>query len=180
MIDHLGDMAFAVSRVRELSKKKTDNTGAKNSSTAQSTNPNMNFTNVAALAGVQNATQAQLDQANADLTTAGITGCTIVNESFITDAAAVTTERDTLTASVADLTAQLSAANDAKATAEANLATANTQITDLEAKVDAFGKNAGATQKTAVGEDTPPEQSDEDDSFLNSLAHNRTADRLLG
>lgn len=181
MIDHLGDMAFAVNRVRELSKKKSSGADAQNSSTAQSTNPNMNFTNVAALAGVQNATQAQLDQANADLTTAGITGCTIVNESFITEAAVVTTERDTLTASVADLTAQLTAANAAKTEAEANLATANTKITDLEAKVDAFGKNAGALQQTAIGADTPPEQSDDDvDSFLNSLPHNRTADRMLG
>lgn len=150
------------------------------STNTQSTTTNMNFPNVTALAGVQNATQAQLDQANADLTTAGITGCTIVNESFITEAASVTTQKETLTASVADLTTQLTAANTAKATAEANLATANTKITDLEAKVEAFGKNAGAKQKTAVGADTPPEQSDEDDSFLNSLAHNRTADRLLG
>lgn len=176
MIDHLGDMAFAVNRVKQLSAKKPE---SKTSTQSQSTN--MKFENVQALVGVQNPTQEQIDQANGDLTVNGITGATIVAESFITDAAAATSERDTLRTEKEGLQSQLTAATSAKTTAENNLVTANARITELEGKVAAFGKNAGAQHSTSTGEDTPPaDQEDDTEAFLDNLPHNKYADRMLG
>jgi len=140
---------------------------------------NMKFNNVVALVGVQNATQEQLDQANADLTAEGITNYTIVPESLINESANVTAERN-------QLTTQLEAANTARTTAESNLATANTslatanaRITELEAKVAAA---PGATHKPATGKDEVI-QSTEDAEFqalMDALPHNQKADRMLG
>lgn len=179
MIDHLGDMAFAVQRVRDLASGK----GANTSTSAQSQNQiNMKFPNLTALARVAAPSAAQIDLANADLSTEEITGATLVPESFITEAAAVTTERDGLATANATLQSQLDAAIAAKATAEASLVTANTKITDLEAKVEAFGKNSGASQKTETGNDTPPGNVEEDDveAILAAMPHNRAADKLMG
>lgn len=141
---------------------------------------NMKFTNVVALVGVQNATEAQLAQANADLTAAGITSYTIVPESLINDAAAVTAERDQLTATNVILIGDAEAANTARAAAEALLQTTNARITELEAENTRLGALPGASHNTKVGDDTPPAGVDEEfQAVMDSLAHNKKADQLL-
>lgn len=173
MIDHLGDMEFAVKRVRDLASGKPNN--------AQPQNQNhMKFENLAALAANSEPTSEQIDLANADLTTEGITAVTLVLESFITEAAEVTAELEALKASSATLQTQLTAANTAKENAEASLATANTTITELNAKVEAFGKNAGASAKDEKGDDTPPGEADDVEAILAAMPHNRAADNLMG
>src|SRR5690606_20792423 len=117
---------------------------------------NMKFTNVVALVGVQNATEAQLAQANADLTAAGITNYTLVPESLITEAANVTAERDQLTATNTTLTGEVEAANTARTAAESSLQTANARITELKAENARLGALPGAAHNTKVGDDTPP------------------------
>lgn len=168
MIDHLGDMDLAIDRVRILSNESKNN---------QKTN--MKFNNVVALVGVQNATQEQLDQANADLTAEGITNYTIVPESLITESANVTAERDQLTTQLADANTARTTAESNLATANTSLATANARITELEAEVAAA---PGATHKPAKGKDEVI-QSDEDAEYqalMDALPHNQKADRMLG
>lgn len=106
VIDGIGTMDDALEHLRKLtSSKKTKNF-------------NMNkFNNVAALASVEaEGAQAALDLANADLTAAGITDFTIVEQSVIDEGARVTAELDT---------------------ANASLATANTTIANQEATIQA-------------------------------------------
>lgn len=144
-------------------------------SSANNQQSNMKFTNVTALAGVENATEEQLDQANADLTAAGITHFTLVPESMITDAENVSREKD-------QLSEQLESANTARTNAENSLATANTKIQDLEAEVERLNKTAGDSHSNSIGSDDPAETSQDGDieAILSAMPHNRTADRLFG
>jgi len=96
---------------------------------------NLKFDNVAALAGNSSATQEQLDLANADLTAAGITSHTIVEQSVIDEAARVTTE--------------LEAANVSLTAANSTIATQVTEITALQGKVTTL---EGVIAKRAVGD----------------------------
>jgi len=188
MIDHLGDMTFAVQRVRELAKAKPSKSKPDQSTQAQSEIlENMTFPNLQALVGVANPTQEQINLAMQDLTNANITGATLVDRSFAATAATNATEVTRLTGELAtanqNLTAKttdLATATTAKETAEASLATANTKVTELEAKVEAFGKNAGAINQQSTGDDTPPAgQEDDMEAILAAMPHNRAADNLF-
>jgi ClpP class serine protease len=149
----------------------------------QNTNPEIDmepFESLLALAGVENPSDQQLDQANACLTVNNITGATIVRESFITEAAAETTRANGLQEQVNTLTASAATNTTELATANSTITSQATKITDLEAKVAAFGKNAGALHQEKKGEDTPPEGGDNTADLLSGLAHNQTADKVLG
>lgn len=162
MIDGMGNIEQAIERVRELSKAK--------SNTPSNTN-NMNFENVTALAGVENATAEQLDLANGDLTAAGVIGYTVVPESMISEAEAVTTQRDQLQEQVTALTTERDTANQSLATAQQDLATAQARIAELE-------KGPGAAHARSTGDDSSADEH-EIDSILDSLPHNRRADSLI-
>lgn len=151
-------------------------------SNPQNQKSNMKFTNVVALAGVQNVTEAQLALANADLTEAGVTNVTLVTESLISDATAVTAERDQLIATNSTLTSDLATASAARDTAAADLATANARITELEAENARLGAGPGASHESKVGDDTPPEntQDQETQALMDNLSHNRKADSMIG
>jgi ATP-dependent Clp protease protease subunit len=142
---------------------------------------NMKFTNLVALAGVENVTEAQLAQANADLTEAGVTNVTLVPESLISEATAVTAQRDALTATTETLTADLAAANTARQTAETDLAAANARIAELEAENTRLGALPGASHESKAGDDTPPGEStdQEYEALTSSMAHNKRADNLF-
>jgi protease-4 len=140
---------------------------------------NMKFTNLTSLAGIDNPTDAQIDLANADLTSEAITHVTLVRDSFITDAANATTALTAANASVTSLTGELATANANVTKVTNELTAANTKITDLEAKVEAFGKNAGGAHLNAGGGDLPAEETDEDfETILANMPHNRAADAL--
>lgn len=177
MVDHIGDMDFCISRARALSK---------NYQSPQNKNLNMKLLKVEALAGVENPTEEQLNEANAELTTAGITDIVLVQESVINEATAVTTERDGLKTTNETLTADLATANTAKEIAEVSLATqscllatANAEIVNLKAKIAA---GPGATHKPAGGKDEPVETDDEKSvqAQLDALPHNQAADKYFG
>jgi len=143
-------------------------------------NPNnMKFENLTALVGVDAPTTEKIDLANADLTEAGITKVTLVEESFITEAAQVTTDLAAANASIVELTTAKTTAETALATANAAIATNATTIADLSAKVEAFGKNAGSIHTLKPGEDTPPGDAEDTATILAGLAHNRAADKTL-
>lgn len=169
MVDGLGNLQDAVQRVEELSGSYVSN-----KSQLQNPNNHMKITNVLALAGVESPTQEQLDLANADLTAAGITSATLVPESLITQAAAATDQNTQLATQIANLTKE-------KGTAEASLVTANTKITELEGKVEAFGKNAGALHQQEKGTDEviETEQDDNPEKVIANLSHNKYAQEYL-
>jgi len=161
------------------------------SSPKTSHNPNSNnmkFPKLFAMANLTEVTDEALDLANGELTVNGITNVTLVRESFIQDAASLTEANGKLTKQFTEAnlraTAAESAAGTAKdelATAQKDLATANSKVTELEAKVEAFGKNAGANHNAAGGDDVHAEDVDTDmDAVMDNLAHNRTADSVLG
>lgn len=178
MIDHLGDMDFAVSRIKTL---------AVDFKNPNNLNTDMKFSKLEALAGVVAPTDEQLEQANAELTQAGVTNATIVAESMITEASAITAERDALTAEKATLTDSLATANTAKTTAEASLATAtadlataNASIAELTAKI---AKGPGATHQPAGGGKDETIETDEEKAIqaqLDALPHNQAADKYFG
>lgn len=178
MVDHIGDMDFCISRARELSK---------NYQAPQNQNLNMKLLKVEALAGVENPTEEQLNEANAELTTAGITNVTLVPESMINEAAAVTTERDGLKETNATLTADLATATTAKETAEASLVTANASLETANAKITALEAKIAAGpgavhNKSADGKDAAADTSGEDDieAILAAMPHNQAADKITG
>lgn len=168
MIDYLGNKDFAIARVKSL---------ATNYANPQNPKSNMKFTKIEALAGVESPTDEQLEQANAELTTAGITNATIVPESMITEASAVTAERDGLVTDLATANASLATAITAQTTAETNLETANATIIALNARL---AKTPGASHQgagSADGKDEQPDGSGEDtpDKVIAGLAHNLEA-----
>lgn len=165
LVDGVKSLADAV---KEMQGSKIYAPGA---SASKKSDHNMNFKNVTALAGVENATAEQLDLANGDLTGAGVTGYTLVPESLITEAADITAQRDQLQEQVTSLTAERDAANKSLGTAQADLATAQARIAEL-------GKGPGASHNREAGDDTPADE-DEIDSIMDSLPHNRRADSLL-
>ena len=155
LISKLGNMNDAVQEVIALSETKSLN---KNKT-------NMKFEKITALAGKTDLSQEELDSANAELSEVGITGATIVPDSMITEAANVTTERDSLAAEKVTLTTSLNAAN----TKVTNLETENL---GLKAKL-AQGPAAVAPvieSKEVVTEKTPVEESNEK---IASFAHNK-------
>ena len=110
----------------------------------------MKFEKITALAGKTDATQEELDAANAELTEAGITGHTIVSESLITEAANVTTERDALNAEKTTLTASLATANAKVTSLTAENSTMKTKLAQGPAAVAAaVEQNDPVTEKTA-------------------------------
>lgn len=156
--------------VKEIQGNKIHAVGSP--SNAQSnTIKNMNFENVTALAGVENATAEQLDLANGDLTAAGVTGYTVVPESMISEAEAVTTQRDQLQEQVTALTTERDTANQSLATTQQDLATAQARIAELE-------KGPGAAHARSTGDDSSADEH-EIDSILDNLPHNRRADSLI-
>lgn len=172
MIDAIGNLDMAISRVKALSS---------NPENKNKNNPNSNtmeFKKIQELAGVKTPTSDQLAMANAELTLAGITSATIVSEEVINEAATVTAANADLTAQVTALTTSLETANASLATAQQELATANTTVTDLQAKVDAFGANAGANHKGEAGNDDATD-GDDVERILAALPHNKKADSFL-
>jgi Periplasmic serine proteases (ClpP class) len=159
IIDGIGTMDDALAHLRSLtSRKKTKNF-------------NMNkFNNVAALASVEaEGAQAALDLANADLTAAGITDFTIVEQSVIDEGARVTAELNTANASLA--TANTTIANQ-EATIQANQA----RIQTLEGVIANRAKNDPATKSKSAKESTEkPEIEEKEETVV--AAHNQIADR---
>lgn len=177
MIDHLGDRDFALSRVRELAKQPKKN----NSKTQPSNNMEHSFKNVLALAGISTPTESQMSLANAELTLAGITHIALVEESFMTEAAAVTTERDALQTANTQLTTDLGTANTTIQTMTTAAATATARITELEGQVAAFGKNAGAVHNGKTGDDVQADADNKDSAaVISNLSHNKAANEALG
>lgn len=160
----------------------------------QNQNSNMKFLKIEALAGVVAPTDEQLVQANADLTVAGVTGATIVAESMITDAAAVTAERDGLVTANATLTNDLSVANSALTTAQNAVTTAEAAVSSEKAAHEAtkalltaaqnrIAKGPGAVHAKTAGEDAPVDATAEEAELqaqLDALPHNQNADKLIG
>lgn len=149
-------------------------------SNAQNQNTDMKFTNVTSLAQLTEISDEQLDLANADLTTENITSVTLVRESFIQEAADITAQLSTVKTELEHERAVLTTTKADLQAANTSLEAANSKITELEAKVEAFGKAPGANHQNSAGNDTPPEGPDTDANVLSNLAHNRTADRILG
>lgn len=101
LIDEIGSFDSAIQKVIELSTINNEN----------KLKTNMKFEHITALAGKTEPAQDELDKANAELTTAGITGVTLVADTLITEAANVTIERDNLQIANTKLTTDLSTAN---------------------------------------------------------------------
>jgi signal peptide peptidase SppA len=163
MIDNLGSLDDSIDRVIELAN-----------SPEYLNKPNDDIMeNITALAGKIAPDQNAIDLANADLTLAGITAVTLVQESFITEASAVTQQNVDLTAKVAQLSTEKTNAETALQTAQAELAAAN-------AKVEAFGKNAGAIHQatTAEKEDQPNASSNDLQAAIDAMPHNKKADNF--
>lgn len=140
LIDHVGSFDAAVEKVIELSQNNPQN----------KSNTNMKFEKITALAGKNEASQEELDAANAELTQAGVTGFAVVPESLITEAAAVTTERDTLQAEKTTLTASLTAATAQVTALTTENFTMKTKLAQGPAAVaPAVEKNDPVTEKTA-------------------------------
>lgn len=173
LIDGVANFATAAKYIGKTSITKPHSNAHKQQS-------DMKFTYLTSLAGLKTVTDEQLDMANGELTTAEITSLTLVRESFIQEAADISKD---LTKTKGDLATQ----TEANATATSGLVTANATITTqaatiaaLEAKVEAFGKNAGGQHTDNKGDDTPPEGPQSDAEILDNLAHNKTADKVLG
>ncbi|MFD2961326.1 MULTISPECIES: S49 family peptidase [Olivibacter] len=124
LIDGYKTKAQAIERIRELSKTK-GSISPKTISSQKSIS--MNFPNIEALAGKTEISQEDLDKANGDLTVAGITGHTIVAESFISDAAQATADLKEANTKLADLQNQLTASQ-SKVT---KLETSNATLKDV-------------------------------------------------
>jgi len=159
LIDGIGTMDDAIRHLRTLtSSKKTKNFNMNN------------FNNVAALASVEaEGAEAALDLANADLTAAGITDFTIVEQSVIEEGARVTAELATANASLA--TANTTIANQ-EATIQAN----QTRIQTLEGVIaKRAASDPGTKYKSAKKSTEDPEIEEEEPTTV--AAHNQIADR---
>lgn len=133
---------------------------------------NMDISKIKALAGTETPSQDVLDAANAELTTEGITGVTLVPESVITAAEQATTENTTLKDQVKSLTT-------AKEKAEGDLATANTTIEGLNTKIASLPGGAHIL-KPGADPEIKDESVEDADSIMANLPHNKNADRVLG
>jgi signal peptide peptidase SppA len=175
MVDTMGTLNDAVARVRQLAAtSRTQNKTPQNSI-------DMKFTKVESLAGIAKPTAEQLEGANAELTEAGITGATLVDDGLIQNAAEVTTANATLTTEVATLTTAKTKVEGELATSKTALTAAESKIVTLEAQVEAFGKNAGANHKSEAGKDTNAADPDADfQAVLDAMPHNQSADKMLG
>ena len=181
MVDHIGDMDFAISRLKSL---------AINFQAPKTQIPNSdmkNLTNVLSLAGVAIPTEEQLNQANADLTTAGITDVTLVAQSSITEAAEAATQLVEITAAHETVTADLASANEAVTTAEAATMTeanAHTATKSLLVAAQArIAKGPGAKHAGAGAEKDADIETDDDqdpEKVIAGLSHNKAAMALLG
>lgn len=174
-------------------------------SSAQNQDSDMKFAYLSSFAGITKVTDEQLDKANAELTTEGITTVTLVHESFIQEAADVTTQNGELTTQLAEektahdkTKSDLAALNEDKAnidsikteleTTKTELTTtkellekSNNEITELKEKVAAFGKNAGGLHKPGAGADKQPDEDATDiQALIDSMPHNQKADRIIG
>ncbi|WP_333802553.1 hypothetical protein, partial [Sphingobacterium multivorum] len=159
VIDGIGTMDDALAHLRKLtSNKKTKNFNMNN------------FNNVAALASVEaEGAQAALDLANADLTAAGITDFTIVEQSVIDEGARVTAELETANASL--VTANSTIANQ-QVTIQANQA----RIQTLEGVIaNRAASDPGTKAKSTKKSTEDPEIEEEEE--ISVAAHNRIADR---
>lgn len=166
MIDNIGSLNEAIARVRELAVNPSENL----------TPQNKTMKNITALAGNTAPDQTAMDLANADLTAAGITNVTLVQESFITKAASVTQKNTVLTAKLASL-------ETANTEAVAQLAAAQTKIVSLEEKVEAFGANAGALHSGKIAdvdkEEKPDATATELQAIIDAMPHNKMADKFI-
>ena len=159
LIDGIGPMSTALDHLRKLTTQK------------KSKNFNMNtFTNVAALASVEaDGAEAALDLANADLTSAGITNFTIVEQSVIDEGARVTAELATATTSLAT-------ANTTIADQLVELEAKTTRISTLEGVIaKRAGSDPGAKTKAAADATNKPEIDAGEETKV--AAHNQIADK---
>jgi protease-4 len=126
---------------------------------------NMKFPKLVALAGKENVSAEELTAVNAELAEAGITGVAVFNESVVTDAAAVTAERDNLQAANGKLTGEL-------ATATTNATNLTNQVTELQAKI---AKAPHAAAPVVKEKDAENEETEETKAAatIASLGHNQ-------
>lgn len=140
LIDEIGSFDAAIQKAIELAQNSPQN---KN-------NTNMKFEKITALAGKTDPTQEELDQANAELTQAGVTGITLVADTLISEAESVTTERDVLAAEKITLTSDLATAKTALTSAQAENTSLKTKLAQGPAAVaPATGAKDPVTEKTA-------------------------------
>ncbi|WP_454880643.1 S49 family peptidase [Sphingobacterium detergens] len=159
LIDGIGTTDDALSHLRKLSSSKKTKIF------------NMNkFDNVAALASVEaDGAEAALDLANADLTAAGITSFTIVEQSVIDEGARVTTELATANES-------LVTANATIASQEATIQANQTRIQTLEGVIaKRAAADPGTKSKSAQESKEKPEIEEQEETTV--AAHNQIADR---
>lgn len=166
LIDGICTFEQAVARLEEMaggakSKRATSSAYMY----TQTPNSNMKFPKLAALAGVENATQEQLDAVNAELAEAGVTGVAVFNESVVSDAAGVTAERDQLQVKVTELE------NNVK-TVNGKVDSLTAENTDLKAKVAAAPR---AAAPVAGKEDVLLDQTEQQKNAatIAGLAHNQ-------
>jgi len=172
LVDSVGSLKDAVAyKGKTLITKPSNN---------QNQNTDMKFTNVTSLAQLNEISDAQLDLANADLTTENITGVTLVRESFIQEAATISDDLNKVKTELEGERAALTTAKSDLQTATTALEISNSKITELEGKIEAFGKAPGATHRAAAGNDPAPDGPDSTENIMNGLAHNQTADKILG
>jgi len=109
LIDGIKNLNEVASEIRGT-KIHAPSSGSSSHTSLNSNNTDMKFENLAALAANSTPTVEQIDLANADLTTEGITGVTLVAESFINEAASVTSENERLTSELASANTSLESA----------------------------------------------------------------------
>lgn len=182
LIDSLGSINDAVSRVRELAKTPKTTRLKQNEA-------NMKFPKLTSLAGKTEISQEELTGVNAELAEAGITGFAIFPEALVSDAAAVTQQLEIAQADVISLTAELQTQTQTAASSESDLLAANNalaasqiQITELNARIEAFGK-VGSTNHgpTPGANDVAPDAGEQTaQQLIDELPHNKHADKMLG
>lgn len=138
----------------------------------KSNNKAMNeFENITALTEVETPTDEQIALANGDLKSNKINSVILVENSFLEEAANVTTERNQLSADKIKLTADLATANSALTAANTAKDAALTENVTLKEKIS---KKSGAdlSQKTDNEESSQVTEGAELDKELSALPHN--------
>lgn len=159
LIDGLGNLSDAIALAAQFAQGKPAP-----KSVSQINNSNMNFPQLQSLKGKKTPTQEELDAANAELTEAGITGVGLYPESVVTDAAAVTTERDSLKT-------QLNTANESLTAANGQVSTLTTENAGLKAKI-AKAPAAAAPAAAAADPVTEKTEAEKKDEEVQGFAHN--------